>query len=67
MTEQEYREHDCELMSDILNYQKDNAEHELQIAMNNKQLMELEERRNKLYLEFINQKPRSVNLQGEEF
>lgn len=53
MTENDYRERDFELLCAIQAYHADNAEHELQIAMNNKQIMELEKQRSDLYGEYL--------------
>lgn len=67
MTEKEYRDRDYALICKIEDYQADNAEHELQIALNNKQIVSLEHTRHELFEEYKNQKPRQVNLQGQEF
>ena len=67
MTEQEYRERDYALMKMIEEYHADNAEHELQIAINNKQISELEKNRHELWGEYsIKPTRKGVNLQGEE-
>ncbi len=54
MTEKEYRERDFELLGAIHEYHTSNAENEMQIAMNNKQIMELEKQRHELYSEYLN-------------
>lgn len=54
MTEKEYRERDFELLCAIQEYHTCNAESEMQIAMNNKQIMELEKQRHELYGEYLN-------------
>ena len=54
MTEKEYRERDFELICAIQEYHAQNAEHEMQIAMNNKQIMQIEKLRHELYGEYIN-------------
>lgn len=67
MTEQEYRERDYALIKMIEEYNIDNAEHELQISINNKQILELEKNRRELWGEyFVKPIRKGVNLQGEE-
>lgn len=67
MTEQEYRERDYALIKMIEEYNIDNAEHELQISINNKQILELEKNRRELWGEyFVKPTHKGVNLQGEE-
>ena len=53
MTEQEYRRKDSELIQQINEYQIDSAEHQLQIAMNQKQMALLEVNRMDLYNQYI--------------
>ena len=54
MTGKEYRERDFELLGAIQEYHASNAEKEMQNAMNNKQIMELEKQRHELYGEYLN-------------
>ena len=66
MTEQEYRRKDSELIQQINEYQIDSAEHQLQIAMNQKQMALLEVNRMDLYNQYHNvPEPPQRNLQGE--
>ena len=61
-----YRQKEQALIERIENYHADNAEHEIQIALNNKQIVELDAQRTALYYEYMNGKePAQRNLQGE--
>ena len=55
MDANEYRQKNEELIEQIDNYYADNAEHELQIALNNKAIIELEQQRKQLYKEYLAQ------------
>lgn len=48
MTEQEFRERDLDLLSKINDYNLDSADHQAQIAFNNRQAALLEVERNDL-------------------
>ena len=63
MSAEEYRERNNALMEQIEHYQADNAEHEVQIALNNKAIVELDIKRRELYKEYAYE-PAQRGLQG---
>lgn len=66
MTEQEYRQKDSKLLESIAEYNLDSAEHQMQIALNNKQVAILEIERKDLYDHYaMHKQPSQRNLQGE--